>query len=67
MRQRRYSPGVVTAAALYLPTAFWAYHGAKRDGVLTGRTLVGSLLAGAALMAFPVALEKIKASAGDGI
>lgn len=61
VRQRRYSPGVLTASLLYLPAAVWAYAGAKRNGVLTVRTATGSVLAGVAMMAFPVAPMKGKA------
>lgn len=60
IRTRRYSPGLITAVGLYLPLAAWAYDGARRDGKLSARTAVGSVAAGAAMMAFPFLLGKAK-------
>jgi hypothetical protein len=52
----RVSPGVFTSALLYLPLGAWAYAGARRDGVLTGRVALLSAALGAALMALPLAV-----------
>jgi hypothetical protein len=57
---RVYSPGVVTAVLLFYPVAAWAYYGAWLDGRLTATTAIVSVLLGAALMATPVGLLKIK-------
>lgn len=57
---RVYSPGVATAAALFYPVAIWAYFGAWKDGRLTAATAILSALFGAALMATPIILLKIK-------
>jgi hypothetical protein len=47
--QGRISPGVYTAAALYLPFSTWAFVGAVRDGV-PGRALAGGAGFGALMM-----------------
>lgn len=58
--RRVYSPGVATAVLLFYPVAAWTYYGAYADGALTPITVLISTLLGAALMATPVALLKIK-------
>lgn len=65
LRDRRYSPGALTATLLYLPIGFWIYDGAKRDGVLTKRVGIGSAITGAALMALPFALARSRARHRD--
>jgi Protein of unknown function with HXXEE motif len=47
--QGRASPGVYTAALLYVPFSSWALVGAKRDGV-PGRSIAFAGIAGVALM-----------------
>jgi hypothetical protein len=47
--QQRVSPGVYTAALLYVPFSAWAVLGARRDGV-PGRALALALFAGTLLM-----------------
>lgn len=47
-----YSPGTATALALFLPSAGAAYAGAWRDGLLTRRVAVVSVLAGLAWHGF---------------
>lgn len=56
----RFSPGLGTAVLLFYPIAIWAYWGAWVDGVLTVRVAVWSLLLGAALMATPVVILKLR-------
>lgn len=56
----RFSPGLGTAVLLFYPIAIWAYWGAWADGVLTVRVAVWSLLLGAALMATPVVILKLR-------
>ncbi len=59
--QRRFSPGLITAVALFLPVGAWAYVGAYLDGTLSARAVVVSTLGGALLMAYPLVLFKIRA------
>jgi hypothetical protein len=56
----RFSPGLVTAIVLFYPIGVACYWRASHDGALSIRALVGSLVLGAVLMAFPVVLLKIK-------
>lgn len=56
----RNSPGVFTAVVLFYPIAAACYWRASQDGLLDAQTLIGSLVIGALLMAFPVVLLKIK-------
>jgi hypothetical protein len=58
--KRVYSPGVTTALLLFYPAACWAYYGAHADGILTTEAIVLSGLFGAALMASPIVLLKVK-------
>lgn len=58
--QRRFSPGTITAALLFLPVGIWAYYGVYLDGVLTIRAGVLSALGGVLLMAYPIVLLRIK-------
>jgi hypothetical protein len=44
---QRYSPGAATAGLLFVPVGLWAFLGAKRDGVLTGRALFCAIVGGA--------------------
>jgi hypothetical protein len=39
----RYSPGTVTAVALFVPAGIWAFIGAKRDGVLTRSAIIWAI------------------------
>lgn len=57
---RIYSAGLATALFLFYPVAAWAYYGAWTDGVLTTQTVIWSSVFGAALMATPIVLLKIK-------
>jgi hypothetical protein len=57
---RVYSPGLATAVVIFYPVAGWAYYGAWADGVLTVTEGIVSGVFGAALMATPVVLLKIK-------
>ena len=59
--QRVISPGVITATFLFLPISIWVYYAAYQDGVLNIFNLLGSLLLGGLLMAFPILLLKLRA------
>jgi hypothetical protein len=56
----RFSPGLFTAILLFYPVGLACYWRAAGDGALGAGTLVGSFFLGAALMASPVVLLKIK-------
>lgn len=58
--QRVFSPGVITAVFLFLPVGIWCYYGAYLDGALTWRAGIVSVVFGAILMAYPLALLGIK-------
>jgi hypothetical protein len=58
--KRKYSPGTATAILLFLPLAFMAYYGAYKLGLLNGMVFSVSITGGALMMAFPVALQKLK-------
>ncbi|MFO1021756.1 MAG: HXXEE domain-containing protein [Planctomycetales bacterium] len=57
---RVYSPGLVTAVALFCPIAGWVYYGAWKDRVLTTTNGILSTLLGAGIMATPIVLLRIK-------
>ena len=57
---RVYSPGLTTAVLLFYPVAGWAYYGAWQDGVLSTPSAILSIVFGAALMAMPIVLLKVK-------
>ena len=56
----RFSPGLITAVILFYPIGIACYWRAAADGHLGATTLAGSLLLGAALMASPVVMLKLK-------
>jgi hypothetical protein len=56
----RFSPGLFTAVVLLIPIGAACYSAAHEAGVLTAGRVAGSLLLGAALMATPVILLRIK-------
>jgi len=56
----RFSPGLFTAIVLLLPIGFICYRVASDTGKLDLVSLVSSLLIGAALMATPIVLLRIK-------
>ena len=56
----RFSPGLITAVALFYPVGIACYWRAGLDGRLDTATVLGSLLIGAVLMASPVVLLKLK-------
>ncbi len=58
----RFSPGLITAVILFYPIAIACYRRAAADGAGSG-TLIGSLVLGAVLMAYPIVLLKIKDTA----
>ena len=57
---RVFSPGAITAVALFVPVAGWAYHGAWADGVLSTEVAVASAALGGLLMATPIVLLRVK-------
>ncbi|HVZ53319.1 MAG TPA: HXXEE domain-containing protein [Pseudolabrys sp.] len=56
----RFSPGLVTAVILFYPVGIACYLRASSAGDLNAGSLIGSLLLGAALMASPVVMIKLK-------
>ena len=56
----RFSPGLFTAIVLFLPIGFLSYRAAYSEGHLDTFSLVVSLAVGAALMASPIILLRIK-------
>lgn len=56
----RFSPGLGTALLLFYPIALWTYYGAWVDGVLTFANAIGSFVLGAALMASPIVMLKLR-------
>lgn len=58
--KKKYSPGLASAVVLFLPLGIWLFYGAEKDGVLSAMTVVGAFALGAALMAYPIILLKLK-------
>ncbi len=58
--QRRFSPGLITAVVLFLPSASWTFYVAAQDGVLTVSNTLIAISAGALVMAYPIFLLKTK-------
>ena len=56
----RFSPGLITAVALFYPLSIACYLRAAADGALSTSVLIGSIIVGALLMAAPVVLLKLK-------
>ena len=56
----RFSPGLFTAVIAFVPTAIWSYYGAYRDGTLNVTTGIMSVAIGAALMACPILMLKLR-------
>jgi len=63
--KRQYSPGALTSLVLFLPIGMWAYYGAYLDGVLTTSVALWSIVLGALIMAFPLALYRLKIVLGQ--
>lgn len=61
--KRVYSPGLATAMLLFYPLAAWIYYGAWQDGVLTTSAIILSTVFGAAIMATPIILLRVKSKA----
>src|SRR5207247_2036591 len=57
---KKFSPGVISAVVLFLPLGGWLFYGAYTDGVLTTWMAITAAVLGAALMACPVAMLKMK-------
>jgi hypothetical protein len=56
----RFSPGLITAVALFYPIGIACFRRAAADAHLDAGTLAGALLLGALLMAAPVIMLKLK-------
>lgn len=56
----RFSPGAITAVLLFYPIGIGMYRTAAANGMLTRGTLLGSMLGGAVLMAYPIILLRLK-------
>ena len=56
----RFSPGIVTGTLLFIPAASWAFYGAYRDGVLTRRAVVVSVLGGVLITLYLAALLMVR-------
>lgn len=57
---KKFSPGLISAVAIFLPLGFWLFYGAAQDGVLSATTFLGAVALGAGLMACPVVMLKLK-------
>jgi hypothetical protein len=56
----RFSPGLFTAVALFLPVAIAVWWRAGADGALDATTVIVAIIGGALLMAYPVAMLNLK-------
>ena len=56
----RFSPGLGTAVLLFYPVALWCFYGAYLDGVLSLFRLTAAFILGAALMASPIVMLKLR-------
>ncbi|MPZ41154.1 MAG: HXXEE domain-containing protein [Rhizobiales bacterium] len=56
----RFSPGLFTAVAFFLPIGFGCYWQASREGALNAGVVTVSIVIGALLMASPIVLLKLK-------
>lgn len=56
----RFSPGVVTGIALFYPLGIAEFVQADKEARLTATSGFGAFLLGAALMAFPIAMLRLK-------
>ena len=56
----RFSPGTITAVLLFYPIGIGMYRYAAAHGMLTRGVLLGSMLGGAVLMAYPIVLLRLK-------
>jgi hypothetical protein len=56
----RYSPGVATAAVLFLPVGIACYVAAGNRGLLSASAVLVSAVIGVVLMAYPIVLLRIK-------
>jgi hypothetical protein len=57
---RKFSPGLITAVILFFPLGGWLFYAAHLDGVLDAGAVVMAFVLGAALMATPVAMLKVR-------
>jgi hypothetical protein len=57
---KKFSPGLITAVLLFLPLGYWIFRAADADGVLTWPIGVSAFAIGAALMAYPIVMLRLK-------
>ena len=57
---RRFSPGLMTALAIFLPLGVAVFWFAMANDLATATTALGGLFLGAVIMAYPIVLLKIK-------
>jgi hypothetical protein len=58
--KRRFSPGLITSVALFIPLSIWAYREAYEKGIITPLFMFISLGGGILLMGIPVCYQLIK-------
>jgi hypothetical protein len=58
--KKRFSPGLISSLALFIPLSVWAYYIAEKKGLLTVELLVVSLLGGVAITSVPVIFQLLK-------
>lgn len=58
--KRKFSPGLITSIALFIPICLWAYYIAAQKGILTIAFAAITLTGGFIIMLFPVLLQLIK-------
>jgi hypothetical protein len=56
----RFSPGVITAALLFLPVGIGEFVEASQEGILSGAVAGSAFIIGALLMAFPIVMLRAK-------
>ncbi|MCS0496174.1 HXXEE domain-containing protein [Ancylobacter mangrovi] len=56
----RFSPGTFTAVLLFYPVALGIYRSAAAEGQVSTVTVIGSVVGGALLMAYPVAMMRLR-------
>jgi len=56
----RFSPGALTAVLLFYPVGIGMYRAAARQGLASPALVIGSVIAGAGLMLFPILLMRLR-------
>lgn len=57
---KRFSPGLITSIAIFLPVSFAIYYGAWMDNAISGQNLVLSTIIAILIMMYPIVLQKLK-------